>query len=174
MSIGYNIFQAGEDAFKNLFVVSIENPNLFNEVFQKRGSVIIRATSFNIPSKEIDKYEIWTPYGKFYRSSKTDVSEKYTSFSFRIDKNWVSYNQLLTYFEYFSNKTNLDDSTTSNGRFIISVHALPDGDENKFSRLSWIFNDCFIYSLSEIDLSYSVNEPVEITIGFCYNKLTYN
>lgn len=176
MSIN-TIYDLGEDAFANLFLVQFDilPPRLEGspdgDLLKKR---LDRITKFNIPEKTIPTSKI------NFQGNSVDVILgreeliQETSFDLRIDENWAYYEALLSWFNGIS-------QPDENG-FIDSIGDFRKGCVLSIKTLnkslaetgrSWKFYNTYPKKVPSIDLDYNNGDPIVISVTIGFSHFTF-
>jgi len=161
------VYNMGDDAFSNLFDISLEPISYIPDV----GSTLLRVQNFTIPGTGTDTYEVHHKTQRITKPSGKQNDPKEFSFDIRVDRNWVVYRGLILWKNAVSNQVSGAvgaDNPLSNNRANISVWAVTPTGIPIPGLGSWTFKGCFPQNVGDVSFDYTSGDPitVNVTMGF--------
>lgn len=164
MSISRQLFNVGEDAFKNHFKLNIIAPEKISSSW--KGDFSIRVNDLTIPSQGGDVYEVPFLTHKIVRKKSTISNPTEVSFNIRVDENWQVYKALLEWKQKTENNTTGKlgvDTKASNFRTDILVSPIRKSDlGGEKDRGEFTFKQCLIKEIGEVGFDYATSGPITV------------
>ena len=174
----YQIYNNEDDAFQNLFDIRFEeNLDFDSEGFFQRagfksleyGKVLLRVNSFEIPSVELNTYEIHHKTAKISRpNAKVEMPTEF-SFNVRVDRNYGIYTDFCKWRNLIGNiQTGLRHDLHKNLADIVVNACQVTGEANEEVQGTgqWRFKGCYVLSVGGVSLDASSGDPIEVEVKF--------
>jgi len=157
------IYNMGDDAFANLFNISIPPIAFIDQL----TATIIRVQNFTIPASGANTYEVHYKTHKITKpGGKVDVPNEFT-FDIRVDRYWLVYKGFVAWKNAVAN-TNTgsigNDNILDNNRVPITVWAVDASGDPIPNVGSWTFKGCFCQNVGDVGFDYTSGDPITVTI----------
>lgn len=167
----------GEDALQNHFQIVIPAISFLGTNI---AEINMRVLTVDLPSYEIETYEINKRGRKFNRPSGVMSFTPEISFTFRADKYWRCYNSLMTWMQYVQNNQTMamgsDSGANGEGgggstfRTDVEVWSLTNLTDTAIPNNIWIGQGAYPKSIDAISFDESNGEPIECSVTLdCMN-----
>ncbi len=157
------IYNMGDDAFTNLFNISIA-PIAF---IDNLTSTILRVQNITIPATGANTYEVHYKTQMITKpSGKVDSPNEFT-FDFRVDRNWAVYKGFVAWKNAVANTFTgsiSSDSALDNVRIPITVWAVNANGDPIPTLGSWTFKGCFCQNVGDVGFDYTSGDPITVTV----------
>lgn len=169
------IYQAGDDALQNQFMVVIPAfPNVIDI-----GSVNIRTLTVNIPDLVMGTYDVHFGSDKFSKPSGKSELNKEFNFTFRIDKYWRVYNSFRQWHGLIFNQDtggispdNANDGLGGGNspiRVPISIMSLDSNDI--LTGGQWNYEGCWPSQVNGLEFSQDNGDPLICNVTMRFIKM---
>lgn len=161
------IYAMGDDAFTNLFNISIA-PIAF---IDNLTATLLRVQNLTIPATGANTYEVHYKTQMITKpGGKVDSPNEFT-FDFRVDRNWLVYKGLVAWKNAVANSFTGsigNDNALDNVRIPITVWAVDANGDPIPSLGSWTFKGCFCQNIGDVGFDYTSGDPITVTatMGF--------
>ena len=168
--------QMGEDALSNHFQLVIPS---FSMLGTNIAEINMRVLTVDLPSYEIETYEINKRGRKMTRPTGTMSFTPEISFTFRADKYWRCYNSLMTWMQLIQDNQTMAMASDSGFEGIggastyrtdVEVWSLTNLTETAKPNNIWVGQGAYPTSIDAVSFEESSGEPIELSVTLsCMN-----
>lgn len=171
MSISRQLYNVGEDTFKNYFKLQIVSPEKISAKWEEEFS--IRVNDVAVPAQTSQLYEVPFLTHKILKKKSTITNPSEFTFNIRVDKEWKVYQAFLEWKKNTENNTTGklgEDTATTNFRTDILITPIQKSvtsgiDQNAGS---FTFKQCLIKEVGGVGFDYASNDPVSVQITILF------